>query len=49
MFDPDTMTVKLIAEVLPKDVVVVSVKFTEEPLQIAIIWPALALEPDLTV
>ena len=48
MLEPVTTTVKEIALVLPKSVVVVSVKLTTDPLCIDIIVPALALEPDLT-
>ena len=48
IFEPVTTTVNEIAVVEPKSNVVVSVKFTLEPLWIAMIVPALAFEPDLT-
>ena len=48
IFEPDTITVNEMALVFPKSVVVVSVKLTLVPLWIAIIFPALAFEPDLT-
>ena len=47
MFEPVTITVNETAEVLPKSVVVVSVKLTADPDWIAIIVPARAFEPDL--
>lgn len=46
MFEPVTITVNETAEVLPKSVVVVSVKLTADPLWIAIIVPARAFDPD---
>jgi hypothetical protein len=48
MFEPVIITVNETAEVLPKSVVVVSVKLTADPDWIAIIVPALAFEPDRT-
>jgi len=48
MFEPVTITVNETVEVLPKSVVVVSVKLTADPDCIAIIVPALAFEPDRT-
>jgi len=48
IFEPVTITVNETAVVLPKSVVVVSVKLTADPDWIAIIVPARAFEPDLT-
>ena len=48
IFEPDTITVNETALVLPNDVVVVSVKLTDDPDWIAIIVPARAFEPDRT-
>jgi hypothetical protein len=47
IFEPLTITVNETALVLPKSVVVVSVKLTDVPDWIAIIDPARAFEPDL--
>jgi hypothetical protein len=46
--EPVTTTTNEIALVLPKSVVVVSVKLTADPDWIAIIVPALAFEPERT-
>ena len=48
MFEPVTITVNETALVLPKSVVVVSVKLTADPNCTAIIVPARAFEPDRT-
>ena len=47
--EPDTITVNAIPAVVPKSVVVVSVKLTDDPLHMDIICPARAFEPDRTV
>ena len=48
MFEPVINTPNETAEVLPKSVVVVSVKLTADPDWIAILVPARAFEPDRT-
>ena len=45
--EPEINTVNASPEVLPKSVVVVSVKLTEVPDHKAIMFPARAFEPDL--